>query len=364
MGGLSCDRGCEQHLPRSKRSSGRRWTTAPSTSSRAVSSPDAGVCRRGGSADGRSREGSGVRPRGGGQGPRPNAVRAAISRPPYVRRREQVTGTAPTPSLMPLDLTGRSAIVVGASSGIGRVIAADLTGYGATVAWCARRADIHHRGRLQFDRDGERQPRARRPRGDRIGRRPRHVAPRRRRGPVGRDPPHERDRPSLIVRHLIGEHGPRRDRGNDLVRVRGQPVSGAGALHGQQGGARGARSRLAGLTPRSPLLQGYRRSDRRHRLRSGLRPGALRWALRPVGRSRGDPAAGDEPGRPRWVDRSSTRPCRPGARCRRARHGAPVTRRPDGPPRLGSSAGLSRARRRTQDWQRSSSSRSRAPPRG
>jgi NAD(P)-dependent dehydrogenase (short-subunit alcohol dehydrogenase family) len=39
------------------------------------------------------------------------------------------------------DLHGRKAVVVGASSGIGRAVAAELTRLGARVSWCGRRAD-------------------------------------------------------------------------------------------------------------------------------------------------------------------------------------------------------------------------------
>ena len=41
-----------------------------------------------------------------------------------------------------LDLHGRNAIVVGASSGIGRVVASELSAMGAGVGWCARRPDL------------------------------------------------------------------------------------------------------------------------------------------------------------------------------------------------------------------------------
>lgn len=40
------------------------------------------------------------------------------------------------------DLEGRNAVVVGASSGIGREIAKELTALGAHVLWCARRSDL------------------------------------------------------------------------------------------------------------------------------------------------------------------------------------------------------------------------------
>lgn len=40
---------------------------------------------------------------------------------------------------MSVDLRGRAAIVVGASSGIGRAVATRLTAMGAAVAWCGRR---------------------------------------------------------------------------------------------------------------------------------------------------------------------------------------------------------------------------------
>jgi NAD(P)-dependent dehydrogenase (short-subunit alcohol dehydrogenase family) len=41
-----------------------------------------------------------------------------------------------------IDLHGRNVVVVGASSGIGRAIAAELTTMGATVGWCGRRAEL------------------------------------------------------------------------------------------------------------------------------------------------------------------------------------------------------------------------------
>lgn len=41
-----------------------------------------------------------------------------------------------------LDLDGRTAVVVGASSGIGRETAKELTALGAHVLWCARRIDL------------------------------------------------------------------------------------------------------------------------------------------------------------------------------------------------------------------------------
>ena len=39
------------------------------------------------------------------------------------------------------DLQGKTAVVVGASAGIGKSIATELTALGATVGWCGRRAD-------------------------------------------------------------------------------------------------------------------------------------------------------------------------------------------------------------------------------
>jgi NAD(P)-dependent dehydrogenase (short-subunit alcohol dehydrogenase family) len=40
-----------------------------------------------------------------------------------------------------VDLHGRAAVVIGATSGIGRAIATELTAMGAAVGWCGRRAD-------------------------------------------------------------------------------------------------------------------------------------------------------------------------------------------------------------------------------
>lgn len=42
----------------------------------------------------------------------------------------------------PGSLDGRTAVVVGASSGIGRALAAELTAMGAQVGWCGRRAEL------------------------------------------------------------------------------------------------------------------------------------------------------------------------------------------------------------------------------
>jgi len=41
-----------------------------------------------------------------------------------------------------VDLGGRAAVVIGATSGIGRAIATELTTMGAAVGWCGRRADM------------------------------------------------------------------------------------------------------------------------------------------------------------------------------------------------------------------------------
>jgi NAD(P)-dependent dehydrogenase (short-subunit alcohol dehydrogenase family) len=51
-----------------------------------------------------------------------------------------------TPSNGSIDLAGRTAVVVGASSGIGRVVAEDLTAMGAKVGWCARRRELLDEG--------------------------------------------------------------------------------------------------------------------------------------------------------------------------------------------------------------------------
>lgn len=53
-----------------------------------------------------------------------------------------MTVTGQAASAVPTDLRGRNAIVVGASSGIGRAVAAELTGLGARVGWCARRPEL------------------------------------------------------------------------------------------------------------------------------------------------------------------------------------------------------------------------------
>jgi NAD(P)-dependent dehydrogenase (short-subunit alcohol dehydrogenase family) len=53
-----------------------------------------------------------------------------------------------------MDLAGRNAVVVGASSGIGRAVAAELTALGARVGWCARRAALLEAGIAEAGRSG------------------------------------------------------------------------------------------------------------------------------------------------------------------------------------------------------------------
>jgi NAD(P)-dependent dehydrogenase (short-subunit alcohol dehydrogenase family) len=65
-----------------------------------------------------------------------------------------LVGTSTRGGHVTIDLSGRCAIVVGASSGIGRVVAAELSAMGARVGWCARRGDLVAAGIAESDGAG------------------------------------------------------------------------------------------------------------------------------------------------------------------------------------------------------------------